>query len=50
MSGTQWKPGERRVIDHSGWRHTQIRQADGSWWNITVERIARDGQAVPAHV
>lgn len=28
-----------RTIVHSGWVHTQIKQADGSWWNISVERV-----------
>jgi hypothetical protein len=34
-------PGTRRTVTHSGWTHTQVRQADGSWWNITVTRAAR---------
>lgn len=29
------------MITHSGWRHTQVRQADGTWWNIKVERAAK---------
>jgi len=31
--------GDRRTIEFRGWRTVQIKQADGSWWNISVERV-----------
>jgi hypothetical protein len=30
----------RRVVTGSdGWRITQVRQPDGSWWNIGIDRV-----------
>ncbi len=27
-----------RVVRSEGWIITQVRQEDGSWWNIRIER------------
>lgn len=29
----------RRVVVSEGWKITQIKQADGTWWNIKIERV-----------
>lgn len=29
----------RRTIVSAGWKITQVKQADGTWWNIRVDRV-----------
>jgi hypothetical protein len=29
----------RRVVVSESWKITQIKQADGTWWNIKIERV-----------
>lgn len=38
----------RRIVIINGWRITQVKQTDGSWWNIMVERVRSDGHPVPS--
>ena len=28
-----------RTITHDGWQITQVEQSDGTWWNITIQRV-----------
>lgn len=30
---------QRRTIVSDGWRITQVRQKDGTWWNLKIERV-----------
>ncbi len=38
MTSPTHTPGTRRTIRTEGWVITQIAQADGTWWNITIVR------------